>query len=111
MGLPLASMYAKSHDNYYIPVHSRVFFLFLLLLFTKSVRNKHSKKCTFYINSFPVLPHLNLRLYLGICCWDARMKILLCFIFLKDLRDLLLPSHFQSLPARKMPHMQTNMHG
>ena len=31
MGLPLASMYAKSHDNYYIPVHSRVSFFPLLL--------------------------------------------------------------------------------
>ena len=30
MGLPLASMYAKSHYNYYIPVHSRVFSFFFL---------------------------------------------------------------------------------
>ena len=45
MGLPLESMYAKSHDNYYIPVHSRVFSFFFL----QFVWNKHSKKVYIYI--------------------------------------------------------------
>jgi hypothetical protein len=48
MGLPLASMYAKSHDNYYIPVHSRVFsFSFYNLYGTtqKSVHLHHFYHC------------------------------------------------------------------
>ena len=47
MGLPLRKHVCKTpHDNYYIPVHSRVGFLFSQIHFLYGTNT--SKKCTFY---------------------------------------------------------------
>lgn len=61
MGLPIASMYAKSHANYYIPVHSRVSFSFSLLFVHQICMETTLNKVYILHQLFSSLPLLNLR--------------------------------------------------
>lgn len=88
MGLPLASMYAKSHDNCYIPVHSRVFFSSSASFVHQILYGTNTQKSVQFTSTLLIIiATLESSIVPVNLCWDARKKILLCFLFPKDLRD------------------------